>query len=101
MKGNNIILVFDAYKVKGNVREIEKFGEINVVYTKEAETADTYIEKTSRELAKNYRVRVATSDALEQIIVFGSGAVRVSAREFLEELILAEKEMRRLINENL
>ncbi len=100
MKGNNIILVFDAYKVKGNVREIEQVGKINVVYTKEAETADTYIEKTSRELARNYRVRVATSDALEQMIVFGSGAVRVSAREFLEELSMAEKEMRRFISEN-
>ena len=100
MKGNNIILVFDAYKVKGNVREIENIGKISVVYTKEAETADTYIEKTSRELAKNYRVRVATSDALEQMIVFGSGAVRVSAREFLEELSMAEKEMRRFISEN-
>ncbi len=99
IKNNNVILVFDAYKVKGAVREIEHINNICVVYTKEAETADTYIEKTSTELAKKYRVRVATSDAQEQMIVFGSGALRVSAKEFYRELCDAEDEMRRYINE--
>ncbi len=97
MKQNNIILVFDAYKVKGSIREIEKVNNITIVYTKEAETADTYIEKTSKELAKNYRVRVATSDSLEQLIIFGSGALRVSAEEFYKELTDAERKMRELI----
>lgn len=100
MKKNNVILVFDAYKVKGSVREIEKHHGITVVYTKEAETADVYIEKTSTELSKNYRVRVATSDNLEQIIVFGHGAHRISSKEFLEEVESAEKEMRKFIEEN-
>ena len=98
MKQNNVILVFDAYKVKGNIREIEKVNNITIVYTKEAETADTYIEKTSKELAKNYRVRVATSDSLEQMIIFGNGAVRVTADEFYRELCDEEKRMRDLIN---
>ncbi len=100
MKKNNVILVFDAYKVKGAVREIEKHHGITVVYTKEAETADTYIEKTSTELSKNYRVRVATSDNLEQIIVFGHGAHRISALEFLKEIEMCEDEMRKFIEEN-
>lgn len=97
MKKNNVILVFDAYKVKGNQREIEQINNISVVYTKEAETADTYIEKTSKELSRNYRVRVATSDSQEQMIVFGNGAVRVAANDFQKEVELAEAEMRRLI----
>lgn len=75
----NLILVFDAYRVKGKHREIETEMGITVVYTKEAETADMYIEKTAHELGRNYRVRVATSDNVEQIIILGSGAVRVSA----------------------
>ncbi len=97
MKQNNVILVFDAYKVQGSVREIEKINNITVVYTKEAETADAYIEKASKELAKNYRVRVATSDNLEQLIIFGNGAVRVSAQEFYSELCEVERQMRQLI----
>ncbi len=100
MRKNNVILVFDAYKVKGSVREIEKVHGISVVYTKEAETADAYIEKTTKTLAKHYRVRVATSDRLEQIIVFGHGTQRVSASEFLAEVEAAEKEMRDFIQEN-
>lgn len=99
MRRNNVILVFDAYKVKGNTREIEKINNITVVYTKEAETADTYIEKTSKELSRNYRVRVATSDNLEQIIVFGNGAVRVNAEDFHSEVICAENEMRTFVSE--
>ena len=83
---NRVILVFDAYKVKGNPGSIERFGNVAVVYTKEAETADMYIEKVSLGLAKRYRVRVATSDGLEQIIVLGHGCLRVSAAQFLEEI---------------
>jgi len=89
-----LILVFDAYKVKGNVREIEKVDNISVVYTKEAETADMYIEKVTHELAKNHRVRVATSDNLEQIIILGNGALRVSANAFKKEVEEADKEIR-------
>jgi len=94
-----IIIVFDAYKVKGNHREIEKINDISIVYTKEAETADAYIEKTSQELSKNNRVQVATSDALEQIIIMGSGALRVSASQLLADLKNAEKEIENLIKE--
>ncbi len=93
------ILVFDAYKVKGNTREVEKIDNISVVYTKEAETADMYIEKTSHKLAKNNKVRVVTSDALEQLIILGSGALRVSSREFQFEVEQAQEEIRRLIEE--
>ena len=94
------ILVFDAYKVKGNTREIEKIDNITVVYTKEAETADMYIEKTSHKLAKNNKVRVVTSDALEQLIILGSGALRVSSREFQHEVKQAEEEIRELLTLN-
>ena len=100
VKKNNVILVFDAYKVKGVVREVEKIRGISVVYTKEAETADAYIEKTTKELCKEYRVRVATSDNLEQVIIFGHGARRVPASEFYEEVVNAEKEIREFIKNN-
>ncbi len=90
-----LILVFDAYRVKGNPGSVEHYHNIDVVYTKEAETADQYIEKVTHEMSrKNHRVRVATSDGLEQIIIMGAGAIRVSARELLEEIRAAEKEMR-------
>ena len=94
-----VILVFDAYKVKGNTREVEKIDNINVVYTKEAETADMYIEKTSHKLAKNNKVRVVTSDALEQLIILGSGALRVSSREFQYEVEEAQNEIRQIIED--
>ncbi|MGN1106828.1 MAG: NYN domain-containing protein, partial [Huintestinicola sp.] len=95
-----VILVFDAYKVKGEHREVEKVGGISVVYTKEAETADMYIEKVSHELAKDFRVRVATSDGAEQVIILGNGAYRVSAGEFLEEVQSAEAEIQKIIGDN-
>lgn len=95
----NVILVFDAYKVKGNSGEVEKLNNITVVYTKEAETADMYIEKASYKLAKNNKVRVVTSDALEQLIILGNGALRVSSREFLFEVQQAEEEIRNIISE--
>ncbi len=91
-----VILVYDAYKVPGG-REVEDIGGIHIVYTKQAETADTYIEKVSRELAKKHRVRVVTSDALEQLIILGGGALRVSSREFQQEVAQAEDEIRALL----
>lgn len=100
MRKENVILVFDAYRVKGTVREIETINGINVVYTKEAETADSYIEKTSRRLAKHYRVRVATSDGIEQMIIFGNGAERVTPSELLSEVECSEEEVREFIREN-
>ena len=95
-----VIVVFDAYRVKGNIGEVENIDGISVVYTKEAQTADSYIEKTAKELSKKYRVTVATSDGLEQLIIFGSGAERVSAREFVEELEKTEEDLRKFIEEN-
>ncbi|MCI8979950.1 MAG: NYN domain-containing protein, partial [Clostridia bacterium] len=92
-----LILVFDAYKVKGNTGSVEKVHNINVVYTKEAETADMYIEKTTHELGKKHRVRVATSDSLEQIIILGNGAVRVSAGELWKEIQDAEKAIKEIL----
>lgn len=95
-----VIVVFDAYKVKGNHREIEKVNNITVVYTKEAETADMYIEKASLDLAKKHKVRVVTSDALEQVIILGNGALRVSSREFQSEVSAAEQTIRDIIENN-
>ena len=95
-----VIVVFDAYKVKGNHREIEKVNNITVVYTKEAETADMYIEKASLDLAKKHKVRVVTSDALEQVIILGNGALRVSSREFQGEVKSAEENIRIIIENN-
>lgn len=93
-----VILVFDAYRVKGAQREVEKKDNITVVYTKEAETADMYIEKASYKLAENNRVRVVTSDALEQLIILGNGALRVSSAEFFDEVKQAEEEIREIIS---
>ena len=89
-----VILVFDAYKVAGGPGEVLRWHNIDVVFTKEAETADLYIEKTAHVLAKKYRVTVATSDAVEQIIIFGAGAYRMSAQMLLEEILFTEREMR-------
>lgn len=84
--GCELILVFDAYKVKQNPGSITKHGNIHVVYTKEAETADMYIEKTTHELGRKYKVTVASSDGLEQLIIMGQGALRMSSRGLLEEV---------------
>lgn len=92
-----LILVFDAYKVKGGKGAVENIGGISIVYTKEAETADMYIEKTSHDLAGKHRVRVVTSDGMEQLIILGNGALRVSSKAFSEEVKLAEKEIREMI----
>ncbi len=97
-RGCKVILVFDAYKVKRNHGDSEVINGITVVYTKEAETADTYIERVSHELAKDHRVRVATSDAQEQLIILGNGAIRVSASGLRAELLEIERQIRDLIN---
>ena len=95
-----VILVFDAYKVRHNPGTVEKYQNISVVYTKEAETADNYIEKTTYDIGKKYRVRVATSDALEQMIILGHGALRLSAAEFHREVEAAHVEIARIIAQN-
>ncbi len=86
-----IIVVFDAYKVKNGVETSERVNNINVVYTKEAETADMYIEKITKKIAKTSMVRVASSDALEQMIILGHGALRMSAQMLLSEIENTEK----------
>ncbi len=92
-----VIVVFDAYKVKGNPGSVEKYNGIYVVYTKEAETADAYIEKTTYDLSKDHKVRVATSDALEQLIILGHGALRLSARTFHQEVEQTQGEISRFL----
>ena len=89
-----VIVVFDAYKVKNNPGSIEHFGDLAVVYTKEAETADMYIERVTHELGKKHKVRVATSDGLEQVIILGHGALRVSAENFRREVQQVEAAIR-------
>lgn len=81
-----VIAVFDAYKVRGGRGSVEKYHNIHVVYTKEAETADAYIERATYELGRHNRVRVATSDGPEQLIILGHGALRLSASGFREEV---------------
>ena len=93
-KKSTLILVFDAYKVKGNPGSVETYHNIHVVYTKEAETADQYIEKTVHEIGRKYRVTVATSDQLEQVIILGQGGQRISARELLEDVIEVSHQIR-------
>lgn len=90
----HLILVFDAYKVKNNPGEVEQVAGISVVYTKEAETADMYIEKVTHELGRKYRVKVATSDGMEQLIILGQGAMRVSAAMFRQEVDRIEAAIR-------
>ena len=94
-----VILVFDAYRIKGNTGSFEKVNNISVVYTKEAETADSYIERTTHELSKNYRVQVATSDRMEQLIIIGNGAMRISADAFRKEVDRTEAVMQELMAE--
>ena len=98
LRGCELILVFDAYRVADHPEEITRFHNIYVVYTRTAETADAYIEKTAHEIAKNHRVRVASSDNLEQLIILGQGALRVSASAFHDEVRLAESELKGLVD---
>lgn len=96
--GCELILVFDAYRVKGKHREVEKYCNINIVFTKESETADSYIERVTHELSKEHRVRVATSDGVEQMIILGNGAMRISAAEFRKRCDDAEAVIREYIS---
>ena len=93
-KRENIILVFDAYKVHGGSEKVLKYHNLDVIYTKEAETADQYIERTSHELSKNYKVTVATSDGIEQVIILGAGGIRLPAKEFWDEVKNTEDQIR-------
>ena len=95
-----IIVVFDAYKVKDNPGEVTTYHNIHVVYTKEAETADQYIEKTVHAMNRKYNVTVATSDALEQLIVWGQGATRLSAQGLREEMERVNQEYYELYQED-
>ncbi len=97
-RSEKVILVFDAYKVQGGRESVEDYSDLSVVYTKEAETADKYIERATHEKVKqNAIVRVASSDALEQAIVFGAGALRMSAREFWLHVAAVEDEIREML----
>ncbi len=89
-----VILVFDAYKVEGDTLEIQKYHNIHVVYTKEAETADQYIEKVVHEIGRKYHVTVATSDGVEQVVTLGQGGRLISAREFKEEVEIVRRQIR-------
>lgn len=89
-----LILVFDAYKVSGGQGSVLQYHNIHVIYTKEAETADQYIEKVVNEIGQKYDVTVATSDSLEQMIIFGSGARRLSAKGLWKEMQAAQTEIR-------
>ena len=97
---NRVILVFDAYKVPGGLGSVSRYGELFVVYTKERQTADAYIEKTTYELRKEERVRVVTSDNAEQLIILGHGALRVSASAFHEEVEAAEGQIADILRRN-
>mgnify|MGYP003752232351 CR=1 FL=1 len=90
-----VILVFDAYKVIGGVGQVIEYNNIHVVFTKEAETADMYIEKVTHEIDKKHHVMVATSDAVEQLIIMGQGATRLSAKDLQEEISWVNKQIRR------
>lgn len=96
----NAIIVFDAHKIRYGHENIIKYGNVTLVYTAEAETADAYIERaieTMTRAAKPYRIAVATSDNMEQVIIMAKGAYRLSARDLLEEIETTEAEIRRKI----
>lgn len=92
-----LVLVFDAYKVAGGTQSIDAYEGIHVVYTKEAETADAYIEKTTYSLAKKHKVRVATSDGAEQMIILGHGALRMSAAMLWQEVQLVKRQIDEIV----
>lgn len=97
-RGCTLILVYDAYKVKGNPGSVVKYNNIYVVYTREAETADMYIEKTVHKIARKAKVCVATSDGLEQMIIWGDGAERISAKGFMDSVKKNDKMLRDTYN---
>ena len=90
----SVILVFDAYKVPGGVERVEKYHDIFIIYTKEAETADRYIEKAVHRMGSEFDITVATSDNAEQLNIWGAGARRYSASDLREEIDRTEKELR-------
>jgi predicted RNA-binding protein with PIN domain len=92
-----VIVAFDAYKRKGGEGSSEHYGNVSVIYTKESQTADSYIEKTVHSLAPKNTVRVVTNDLDEQMMILGSGALRVSAREFAAEINTFSKEIDELL----
>ena len=95
VSGEQVILVFDGYLVKGSSGSVIKHNGIFVVYTKESQTADSYIEKTVTDLPKQYHVKVATNDGLEQAIILGQGATRITARELKQLIEHEEKSIRK------
>ena len=97
-KDNTVIVVFDAYNVNRHKETVYKHNNVYVIFTKAAETADMYIAKTTHKMANKYRVTVATSDALEQLIIMGHGALRMSAMNFKEEVDLVNKKISESIN---
>ncbi len=100
MRRCRMIIVFDAYKIKGNPGSMEEINRnLHVVYTKEAETADTYIERISHDLSREHRVRVATSDGTEQIIILGNGAYRMSAEELRQEVLQTEQQIQEYLKQ--
>ena len=99
-RGCALILVFDAYRVPQGLGSVEKYHNIHIVYTKEAETADQYIERVTYALGKRRRVRVATSDGLEQLIILGHGAEHVSAADFHEEVQNVEAAIAQILHQN-
>ncbi len=96
-RGGNLILVFDAYKVSGGKEKIEKHNGIYVVYTREAQLADNYIERVTNQLGRRYQIRVATSDSLEQIITLAHGAMRLSAAAFYQEVLETDREIAKFL----
>ena len=96
----HVILVFDAYKVKGGQGSVEKYHNIHVVYTREAETADAYIERATYEIGREHRVKVATSDGPEQLIILGHGALRLSATAFRQEVEQVQGEIAAALDKN-
>lgn len=93
---NEVILVFDGYKSKGNLGSVIHYHNIDIVFTKEAQTADQFIEAVSWQMARDYQIRVATSDGLEQMIILAQGASRMSARELQKEIELANKDIKEI-----
>ena len=100
MKSCELIAVFDAYRIKGHPTEAFDYHNIHVVFTKEAETADQFIEKFAHENGRKYQVTVVTSDGLEQIIILGQGCHLISSREFEKEVARTEGQIREMIGEN-
>lgn len=91
-----MIVVFDAYKVKGGKGSVEKYGDLYVIYTKEAETADQYIERAVNQIGRIHDVTVATSDGMVQMIIWGEGAMRISAQGLKEDVEAVNKEIRKI-----